>query len=111
MSLLAERLGFRAADSVLILSGDLLGSSHAATVGVYESMRMGMVTSSSLMVPCPWSRHAAAMYRGEPVGVHLTLNAELDEFRWGPITHAPSLWDGDGGFPRTLERRLGSRRS
>ena len=23
-------------------------------------------------------------------------------YRWGPITHAPSLLDGDGGFPRTV---------
>ena len=32
----------------------------------------------------------------------LTLNAEHDLYRWGPITHAPSLLDGDGGFPRTV---------
>jgi hypothetical protein len=55
------------------------------------------------MVPCPWARDAAARYRGEDVGVHLTLNAEYDLYRWGPITHAPSLLDGDGGFPRTVE--------
>lgn len=54
------------------------------------------------MVPCPWSRGAAAEYRGEDVGVHLTLNAEWDLYRWGPITQAPSLLDGDGGFPRTI---------
>jgi predicted glycoside hydrolase/deacetylase ChbG (UPF0249 family) len=35
--------------------------------------------------------------------VHLTLNAEYDLYRWGPITHSPSLLDGDGGFPRTIE--------
>jgi predicted glycoside hydrolase/deacetylase ChbG (UPF0249 family) len=35
--------------------------------------------------------------------VHLTLNAEYDLYRWGPITHAPSLLDGDGGFPRTID--------
>lgn len=102
MTALAERLGFRATDRVLVLSGDLLGSCHAANIGVFEAMRMGQVTDSSLMVPCPWARHAAALYRGEAVGVHLTLNAELDELRWGPITHAPSLLDGDGGFPRTV---------
>jgi len=55
------------------------------------------------MVPCPWARDAAGGYRGEDVGVHLTLNAELETYRWGPITHSPSLLDGDGGFPRTVE--------
>jgi len=55
------------------------------------------------MVPCPWARDAAAQYRGEDVGVHLTLNAEWDTYRWGPITRAPSLLDGDGGFPRTID--------
>jgi predicted glycoside hydrolase/deacetylase ChbG (UPF0249 family) len=43
------------------------------------------------------------MYLGEDVGVHLTVNAEYDLYRWGPITHAPSLLDGDGGFPRTVQ--------
>src|SRR5438093_3943017 len=62
-----------------------------------------MATSASLMVPGPWSREAASRYRGEDIGVHLTLNAEYDLYRWGPLTHAPSLLDGDGGFPRTLE--------
>src|SRR5258708_17533889 len=55
------------------------------------------------MVPCPWARDAAAMYRGEDVGVHLTLNSEWSNYRWGPITHSASLLDGDGGFPRTVE--------
>ncbi len=35
--------------------------------------------------------------------MHLTLNAEHDRYRWGPITQAPSLLDGDGGFPRTVD--------
>lgn len=103
MVTLAERLGYRPDDRLLIVNCDDLGSTHAANVGTYESLRDGLATSASLMVPCPWARDAAARYRGEDVGVHLTLNAELDHFRWGPITHAPSLLDGDGGFPRTLE--------
>jgi chitin disaccharide deacetylase len=101
MDSLAERLGFTADDRVLVINCDDLGSSHAANVGVYEALRAGIATSASLMVPCPWAREAAARYRGEDVGVHLTLNAEHDLYRWGPITHAPSLLDGDGGFPRT----------
>ncbi len=103
MVTLAERLGHRPDDRLLIVNCDDLGSTYAANIGCYESLREGVATSASLMVPCPWARDAAARYRGEDVGVHLTLNAELDHYRWGPITHAPSLLDGDGGFPRTLD--------
>jgi len=102
MATLAERLGYGPEDRLLILNCDDLGFCHAANVGVYEALRHGLATSASLMVPCPWARGAAAAYRGEDVGVHLTVNAEFDLYRWGPITHAPSLLDGDGGFPRTV---------
>ena len=71
-------------------------------MGIYEALRDGVATSATLMVPCPWAREAASRYRGEDVGVHLTLNAEHELYRWGPITQAPSLLDGDGGFPRTV---------
>ncbi len=99
---LAERLGYGADDRLLIINCDDLGSCHAANLGIYEALREGIATSATLMVPCPWARDAASRYRGEDVGVHLTLNAEYDRYRWGPITHAPSLLDGDGGFPRTV---------
>ena len=103
MTTLAERLGHPPDARLLIVNCDDLGSSHAANVGVYEALREGVASSATLMVPCPWAREAAARYRGEDVGVHLTLNAEFDLYRWGPITHAPSLLDGDGGFPRTVD--------
>jgi len=99
----AERLGYPPDARLLIVNCDDLGSCHSANVGVYEALRDGVATSASLMVPCPWARDAAARYRGEDIGVHLTLNAEHDLYRWGPITQAPSLLDGDGGFPRTQE--------
>ena len=101
MSTLTERLGFPADARLLIVNCDGLGSSHAANVGCYEALREGIATSARLMVPCPWSREAAARYRGEDVGVNLTLNAEWDLYRWGPLTQSPSLLDGDGGFPRS----------
>jgi chitin disaccharide deacetylase len=103
MSSLAQRLGYPDDARLLILNCDDLGFCHAANVGVYEALREGLGTSASLMVPCPWARGAAAAYRGDDVGVHLTVNAEYDLYRWGPITHAPSLLDGDGGFPRTVQ--------
>ena len=100
---LVERLGHPADAKLLIVNCDDLGSSRAANVAVYDCLRSGLGTSATLMVPCPWARDAAAMYRGEDVGVHLTLNSEWETYRWGPITHSPSLLDGDGGFPRTIE--------
>ena len=103
MTTLAERLGYTPDAKILIVNCDDLGSSRSANVAVYDALRNGVATSASLMVPCPWSRDAAAQDRGEDVGVHLTLNAEWETYRWGPITHGPSLLDGDGGFPRTIE--------
>ena len=55
------------------------------------------------MVPCPWARAAASSYLGEDVGVHLTLTAEFELYRWGPVTYGPSLLGGQGGFPGTVE--------
>ncbi len=103
MTELAERLGYDADSKLVILSCDDLGSCHAANIGVYSALRDGVATCASIMVPAPWSRHAAMMYSGEDIGVHLTLNAEHPLYRWGPITHAPSLLSGDGGFPREID--------
>jgi len=100
---LAERLGQRPGGPVLVVTADDLGTSQAATAGCFDALRRGLASSGGLSVPCPWARAAAGGYRGEDVGVHLVVNAELDAVRWGPITHAPSLLDGDGGFPRTVE--------
>jgi len=102
MTELLERLGLPGDAKLVILNCDDLGVSHAANTGIYEALRTGSATSASIMIPAPWAREAAARYRGEDLGVHLTLNAEFDLYRWGPITHAPSLLDGDGGFPRTV---------
>lgn len=101
---LAERLGYSPDDRLVILSCDDLGSCHAANVGVFRAIREGAATCASLMVPAPWAGHAAKLSTpADDLGVHLTLNAEHECYRWGPITHAPSLQSGEGGFPRTLE--------
>jgi chitin disaccharide deacetylase len=100
---LAERLGHPADARLVIISCDDLGTCHALNEGVFRALRQGVATCASLMVPAPWARHAAQHQRGEDLGVHLTLNAEHDLYRWGPITHAPSLLSGEGGFPRTID--------
>lgn len=104
MRALVERLGYPADAKLVIVSCDDLGSCHAANVGVYRAIREGLATCASIMVPAPWARHAATEYReSDDIGVHLTLNAEHEHYRWGPVTHAPSLLSGDGGFPRNLD--------
>ena len=98
-----ERLGHRPGAKLVIVSADRLGTTHSSTAGGYKAIRDGAATTGTIVMPGVWARHAAELYRGEDLGVHLTLNSELDCFRWGPITNAPSLLDGDGGFPRTLQ--------
>ena len=100
---LVEALGYQADSRLLIISADQLGSTHAATAGGLSATREGAATTGTVMMPGAWSRHAVdRIALGEDFGVHLTLNAELNCFRWGPLTSAPSLLDGDGGFPRTV---------
>ena len=100
---LVERLGLGPTARAVIISCDDLGSCHGANLGVFDALRNGLATCASLMVPAPWARHAALMVDGDDIGVHLTLNAEHEVYRWGPVTHAPSLVSGDGGFPRSID--------
>ena len=100
---LASRLGYGDDARLVIVSCDDLGSCHGATEGVYQAIRNGVATCASIMVPAPWARYAADQYSGEDIGVHLTLNAEHPLYRWGPLTHAPSLLSGEGGFPRSVD--------
>jgi predicted glycoside hydrolase/deacetylase ChbG (UPF0249 family) len=100
---LASRLGHPDDARLVIISCDDLGSCHGATVGVYQAIREGVATCASIMMPAPWARYAADEYQGEDIGVHLTLNAEHPSYRWGPLTHAPTLLSGEGGFPRSVD--------
>jgi predicted glycoside hydrolase/deacetylase ChbG (UPF0249 family) len=103
MSTLADRLGYPADAKLVIVNCDDLGLCEAVNVGVEEALRQGGATSASLMVPCRWAADAARRCRGADVGVHLTLNAEWDGYRWGPLTQAASLPDDDGCFPGAVE--------
>ncbi len=103
MVTLAERLGFAADTRLLIVHCDDLGSTRSANVAIREAFDASTATSASLMVPCPWASSAVATFAGEDVGVHLTLNAEWEAYRWRPLTPAPSLRAPDGGFRRTVD--------
>ena len=103
MASLAERLGYGSDTRLVIISCDDLGACHSANVGVYGALREGLATCASIMVPAPWARDAALRYLPtDDIGVHLTLNCEYEAYRFGPITHAPSLLSGEAGFPRRI---------
>jgi hypothetical protein len=59
------------------------------------------------MVPCPWFEEAVRMLNENPgldVGINLTLTSEWDNYKWRPLTYAPSLVNKDGYFyPQTRE--------
>jgi predicted glycoside hydrolase/deacetylase ChbG (UPF0249 family) len=99
---LGRRLGLGDAGRAVIVTADEFGLCHATTEGVLEALRAGAASSAGLLVPAPWAREAAARAEHRDVGVHLALTAELPRYRWGPVTFAPSLLGGDGGFPATV---------
>src|SRR5260221_6730586 len=100
---LAERLGYRADQRVLIVNCDDLGSSHSANVAILRAFESEVATSATLMVPCPWAREAARMFARRDVGVRLTLTCESPGYRWRSLTAAASLHDADGFMPATIQ--------
>lgn len=102
MSALTERLGLGRERRALIVTADDFGLCHAAVEGVVVALQNAAASSAGLIVPAPWAREAAARSSGRDVGVHLALTCELPRYRWGPVTFAPSLLGGDGGFPSTV---------
>ncbi|MGD9519305.1 MAG: polysaccharide deacetylase family protein [Armatimonadota bacterium] len=99
---LVERLGFAPTDKVLIINCDDFGMCHAENEGTIDALLNGVATSATVMVPCPWLLEAVQWKKAHPevdLGVHLTLTAEWNKYRWGPIlgpVAVPSLIDPEG---------------
>ena len=106
MNELLRRLGRPDGTKLLIVTADDYGLCHSINVAVTEALDMGAITSASLLMPAPWARQAASSYHGGDVGIELTILSDHPLLRYGPITHAPSLLGGDGGFAETSEDAL-----
>jgi predicted glycoside hydrolase/deacetylase ChbG (UPF0249 family) len=84
-----NKLGFSNNDRVVIIHTDDIGMCHASVQAFKDLWALGTITSGATMVPCPWFPAVAQMCRENPdmdMGVHATLNAEWESFRWGPIS-------------------------
>jgi hypothetical protein len=106
---LAERLGYKSSDKILIVNGDDVGMCHAANEATVESLEKGLMTSATMMVPCPWFNEIAEYAKRNPqrdFGIHLCLTSEWKFYRWGPVAprdQVPGLLDADGYLWRSVQ--------
>jgi hypothetical protein len=88
----------------VLIRCDDIGMSHSVNMAAKKVLESGIPVSMSVMVPCAWFSEAVELLKQYPqvsVGIHLTLNAEWKQYRWGPVAgvkQVPSLVDSLGHF-------------
>ncbi len=88
----------------ILIRCDDIGMCHAVNMAIKEVLDTGLPISTSVMFACPWYQEAVEIlkaYKNVSVGIHLTLNAEWKNYRWGPVagrSAVPSLVDKEGFF-------------
>ena len=100
-----ELLGYDPQDRVLIIHADDIGFSHASNEAAFAGMLGGSLTCASTLVPGPWFAETAKLQKQHTeadIGVHLTLTAEYETYRWRSVSGHPSLHAPDGGMWRDV---------
>lgn len=99
---LAEQLGYSKDSILLIVHADDIGMHVDQTNGTFNAMKLGMVKTGSVMVPCPDFDRVAEIWKNDPnldLGIHLTLNSDWGKkYGWGgilPKTQVPSLYNAE----------------
>jgi predicted glycoside hydrolase/deacetylase ChbG (UPF0249 family) len=106
---LAEKLGYPENTKFLIVHADDLGVAHSVNVASVEAFKKKGITCGSIMVPCPWFPEIAEIVKNHPeydVGIHLTLTAEWEQYKWDgvlPASEIPSLINKDGYFYSSVQ--------
>ena len=91
------RLGATEVRAVVVSASDA-GLCYGVNEGVRLARAADHVTGASLLVVGPFARDAARRL-GSELGVQLALNSEHELLEVRPVTYAPSLLGGRGGFP------------
>ncbi len=89
-----ELLGWGPTDKIVIFHSDDAGMSHSMNEGAMRGLTEGLVSSVSIMMPCPWVPEIVDFSRANPdydFGLHLTLTSEWDIYRWGPVAGKPAV--------------------
>jgi chitin disaccharide deacetylase len=98
----AERLGYPKGARVLLIHVDDAGMSDESNQGAIVALTDGAATSVSVMMPCPWVPGFVKWLHQNPnidAGLHLTLTAEWNDYRWVPLSGrkaVPGLVDSTG---------------
>lgn len=107
MSVTNRLLGYPDDARLLLVNADDFGMYQAINEAVVQAFQAGIVTSTSLMVPCPGAPQAFELLREHPeipFGVHLSLIRDIEGYGWGPVAPkaaVPSLLDEDGRLYHT----------
>jgi hypothetical protein len=92
----------------LITRADDCGLNRSTNYAILEACEYGIARNVSLMAVCPEIEHAAELLAGRNdicFGLHVTLNAEWERLRWGPllpVDNVPSLVQADGTLYETV---------
>ena len=86
---LAQKLGFKKDAKLLIIHADDIGVAHAVNSASFDGFSSKIITSGSVMVPCPWFLEVADYAKRNPnhdLGLHLTLTSEWKNYKWAGIS-------------------------
>jgi chitin disaccharide deacetylase len=107
--LLTEKLGYGKADKLLIIHADDIGMAHSENIATISAIQNGVVNSTSIMMPCPWSTEVGELIKDIPdldIGVHITLTNEWHTYKYAPIaskSEVPGLVGPDGFMYKDCE--------